>query len=180
MEINLSERNPVLAQFTARLGDLAKNARVELVRGLNAGGDVVRTAVVRDLAEQSGAKYGAVRKTLATVRASESRLSYGLEGTGEFIPLMDFGAKKSSKGVTAAPWGRAQFFQGAFIVKMKSGHEGVFSRVPGLKKIKELWGPAIPREMTRGDTLQHFEESAATVVMPRIMTRINKLIASGA
>ena len=64
-------------------------------------------------------------------------------GRSNRIPLINFGAKGSKKQgvtVTVSKSKGKQRLRHAFVLTMPNGHTGVFARVPGQRKIKELSG----------------------------------------
>lgn len=145
-------------------------------RALNRTGDMAYTRVVRVLAEETGAQQKAVRAALRKQRASHSALRYEIVARGGFIPLRDFGARQTRKGVSAAPWGVRRVFPGAFIVKSKGGH--VFKRT-GKKRlpIEKLWGPSIPRQMLKGATGDTVNALVASHFVPRVLHETDREIA---
>jgi len=121
---------------------------------LNRVGDQVFTRVVRVLAGETGAKSSRVRRALGKWRASAGREVYRIVARDQFLSLKEFGPRQTRRGVSAAPWKKRRVFPGTF---MGPG-EHVFrrkgrSRLP----IHKLWGPAIPREMVRGEAKKEVE-----------------------
>lgn len=138
---------------------------VVVVRALNRVGDMVYTRVIRDAADQTGAKQRRVRDVVEKKKAWASSGSvYRIVARDRTMPLRDFAARQVRKGVSAAPWNKRRIFGGTFIVASLDGH--VFRRERGKvvtfskgarkgKKgnpIVKMWGPAIPKEMVRGTT----------------------------
>lgn len=108
-------------------GDEAPQA---LRRAINHTGDKVRTAMVRELAAQTGLKVGLTRRALKTTRASDGGLSgfvagagsldYVIKAKGSDIGLRYFKPVERGAGVVATVAGRKMFAAGAF---KKSGPE---------------------------------------------------------
>lgn len=170
--VNLTVDHGELQSMLGRTIQLSRRGNEELRRGLNAGGAKVKTQVQRAVATQMGIGYGAAGKTMAATPArAGGTMEYTIKSVGQWVPLMAFGARAGTAGVYATPWETRRLFPHTFIATMSSGHTGVFTRIAG-KKIKELWGGAVPREMLRGESLATFEHSAADVVMPAIMSRL--------
>lgn len=165
-------------QLATKLASIGKNIAPALVRAVNHTGDKARTQVVRALVKQTGTKYGAVRKVLSTRLASSSRLVYRIIGSGGYMSLKEFGARQTSKGVSAAPWGKRRVFPHTFIVPSLGGH--VFER-RGRQRlpIRKLWGPAIPKEMLKDQSRQAFETTVATELPARVEHEIGAIL-SGA
>lgn len=98
--------------------------------GINDTFGKARTQVVRALVQQTGAKYGDVRKALTYKRAHIGNLEASIKGRGPYMPLRMF--KPSVKVVTlynvstkrkaryqvvsASPWGVRRQFPGMFMV----------------------------------------------------------------
>jgi hypothetical protein len=71
MQLIISARDQVLARYGNQLSALGEGqARTTLSRALNHEGDKGRTQVKRALVKQTGRRYGAVNKAMATTRAT--------------------------------------------------------------------------------------------------------------
>ena len=67
----ISAQDQILARYGNQLAVLSeRQARTALSRALNHEGDNGRTQVKRALVKQTGIKYGAVNKAMATIRAT--------------------------------------------------------------------------------------------------------------
>ena len=126
--------------------------------------------MVREVSRDLGLKVGTVRDEVkvaearpgANVTAVElSTLTARVSVSGKRIPLIEFGARGPQpsrgrgRGVTARLKGGKGRYPHAFIVRLKSGHVGVFERVPDSKRhgpkpnrsqlpVFELRGPSLP------------------------------------
>jgi hypothetical protein len=144
-----------------------KIANAIVPRALNHVGDIARTQVKRELAKQTGLTVTVVDKSTRTVRAIPARHSYELVATGKQIPLREFAARQTRRGVSARPWGQRRVFPGTFVVRALGGH--VFRRVGRARlPIVKLWGPSLPRELLRGKVPDVFEQ----VVRDRLPDRL--------
>lgn len=152
----------------------------------------VRKVATDKLKEVIGKELGlgasGLKKSIKMYRASAraGRLQGRLVPSGKHLPLINFKARKTSKGVSHSAWGRRQIAKGAFIAKMPGGHKGVYRRVPaGYAKrhtkgrpttstpnlpIKEMFGPSIPREFINKRVLWGME-SAARKAWPKNFQR---------
>lgn len=128
-------------------------------RALNKVIDQVKTAAAR---EMRGAGYklkvSDIKKGLKTSRASPSMLTATVKASGRPIPLVQYGARPTAKGVSVDVLHGRKVIAGAFIATMSNGHKGVYVRVGKLHKkvskggramwsglpIKELFGPSVP------------------------------------
>ncbi|WP_454919230.1 hypothetical protein [Xanthobacter sediminis] len=126
-----------------------------------------KTQVGRALVPQTGLKYGAVGKDLRQVSASPSRPEAILNATGAYHRLSEFGARRGAGGVSASPWAVGRTFPRTFFVGAYSG--GVFRRQgPDRFPLKQLWGPAVPKEMPQGSSLAAWDRVLATELPVRI------------
>lgn len=165
-----------LANLIGAAGDQVPHA---IRRGLNKTGDKVRTVVVRSLAKQTGAKYGAVKKALKVTRADYRDLKYTIAARGSHIPLRDFGPRRTKKGISAAPWNNRQVFDHTFFIRAWGGH--VFARV-GQKRgpVHKLWGPSIARELVRGEAAAAFITTAAADLPSSIAHELGAILSGAA
>jgi len=170
VEVEIDTRD--LARFENLFRQIGNQAPNAIRRAINWTGDKARTQVVRVLAKQTGAKYGAVRRAMLTKRATYGRLAYRIVAFGGFMSLKDFSPRQRRDGVSAAPWGKRRIFVHAFIAPTMGGH--IFVReVHGGKRVgrlpvRQLFGPAIPREMMQGDTREMFLRTVDAQLIPRV------------
>lgn len=115
-----------------------------IVRSLNRAAVSTRTLMVRSVAADLGIKQKDV--PIAVRNASASRLEAQVIASGKRIPLIKFSARQTKRGVTARLKGGAGKYPNAFIATMPTGHQGVYQRRPGARRlpIYELFGPSIP------------------------------------
>jgi hypothetical protein len=145
-------------------------------RAVNWVGDKAATQVTRALAKQTSAKYGAVRKALRRDRANYGRMVYRIVATGAHIPLRDFGARQTRKGVSAMVWGKRRVFPHLFIVAPRGGGQ-VFARVgKGRLPITKRWGPALPLELVKDATAAVFLETVRLQLPDRVGHEINAIL----
>lgn len=135
------ERVPNVA---ARLQAYPDKATRALVRALNRGINSAQTFMAQKLAKDLGMKNKDVREKLVLQEANKNRLSARLAASLNRIPIMDFNARQTSRGVSYKLAGSRGFIPSAFIATMGSGHTGVFVRA-GRKRlpIDERFGPSI-------------------------------------
>jgi len=146
-------------------------------RGLNRAGGKVRTKVIRALRDQTGAKYGAVKKALRTKKASYNRLEYRIEASGQHISLKEFGARQTKKGVSAAPWNQRRIFPHTFGPRIGKLGGHVFVRTTKDRRpLEKLWGPAIPKELVKGETEAAFYASVFVEVPAAILHELEAIL----
>lgn len=165
------------------LGD--KEMRKVTNRAVNRAGDMARTKVRRELARQTGLKYKVIKHALKTKRSSWSTLEYRITARGGDIALKYFSPRETSKGVTAAPFGKRKLFPGTFMkagwwpnrVVNPSWNGHVFKRVGNEKSPieKEVSGVSIPNEMVQGASKDVFQSTVARVLPQRIEHEIKRL-----
>lgn len=171
-----------------RKGDLAKaHARIEaaIARGLNEGGDKVRTRVQRGLKTQTNVKaYRSItsrmRSTRAFAEGSRSEgsvggaLTYSIIATGKGIPITEFPVTVTLKGVDAKSWGVDHLFKRSFKEKFKGALRARLG--PARHPIRALYGPSLPKELGKGDIPTIFYASAAEFVPPAIVKHLAKAL----
>lgn len=131
-------------------------------RAINRTLTTVRAAAAREIATDIGVPATAVKKALAVTKARFRHLEGLITITGRRIPLSALRptgpepSRGKGQGVSYALGGSRRRIREAFLATLKSGHRGVFRRVPpSLRKsrgawsknlpIIELFGPSIPR-----------------------------------
>jgi hypothetical protein len=140
-----------------------------IARGLNEGGDKVRTQAQRALQKQTGlVRYGSVTKRTRTARAFPGGLSYSIIVSGkpatkpsEFRTRVTTGP---GGGVTIWVWGVAHKFKRSFQQKMKGGLRMRLdaSRLP----VRGFDGPNLAKEAVKDQTAEAFFRTAGAVVAP--------------
>jgi hypothetical protein len=144
-------------------------------RVLNHVGGTARTKVKSTLAKQMGLPAGPVDARLITKRAYPGHQSFEITAAGRPIPLAEFDARQTRRGVSARPWGQRRVFPGTFIVQSLGGQ--VFRRAgrPRLPIVK-LWGPSLPREMLRDEVPKVFFEEVHTKLRIRLTHELRRVL----
>lgn len=128
------------------LAGYRNGARTVLRRSLNRTLTPVRATAAREVAADLKLRVGTVRKSLAMRRATNAVLRALVEASGRRIPLIEFRARQTRRGVTYDLGRGRGLAEHAFVAVMRSGHRGVFRRVGKSRlPIVELRGPSIPR-----------------------------------
>jgi hypothetical protein len=147
----------VLAGMRSMTQDVTQRATV---LALNRSIDRAYTEAAR---EARGVGYnvriGDIKALLRRNRASAASQIATLTASGKPIPLIKYGARQTSRGVTVQVLNGRKLIPGAFIATMPSGHTGVYVRDPHAKHkkvkraghtswhalpIRELFGPSVP------------------------------------
>ncbi len=176
MTIRMDLDGPGLTHFgraLAALGDEAK-ARMALSRAINKASARAYTQVKRSLAKQVGAPQARVLRAGAVRRipASASRLESCITSRGGYTGLKDFRARQVRRGVSAAPWGARRLFRSTFIVPRLGGQ--VFKRAAN-RKLKGVYGPAVPKELVQNETAEAFRTTVETVLPAELDRQIRGL-----
>ena len=140
-----------------------------IARGLNEGGDRVRTQVQRALHKQSGlVKDGSVTKRARTAPAFPANMNYSIIVSGkpatkptEFRTRVTTGP---GGGVTIWLWNRAHKFKRSFQQKLKGGLRMRLdaARLP----VRGFDGPNRAEEAVKDQTAEAFFRTTAAVVAP--------------
>jgi hypothetical protein len=163
MQVVISARDQVLARYGNALAALGeRQARTALSRALNHEGDKGRTQVKRALVKQTGIKYGAVDKAMATVRSTPATLTYTLKARGDETNIAWFGGLQRRKGVSAAPWNKRRIFARSFIVP-RFGRAFIRTSKKRLP-IRPLYGPNLARELVKDSSAAAWQSGVANIV----------------
>jgi hypothetical protein len=142
-----------------KLGATRVGATEAITRALNKTAITARAESARSIRDAGyGIKVGSVKGSISIRRATEQELKAVVTATGNPIPLIAYGARQTSKGVSVNVKNGRKVIAHAFIATMASGHKGVFARTGKAHKkvtrggksywsglpIKELFGPSIP------------------------------------
>lgn len=99
-------------------------------RALNRVARQAHTQMAREVAGSYAIKVGDAKKAIRVTRtAGRHSLTAVLTAAGSRLPLMQFRARQTRRGVTVmVRRGERKLVRGAFVATMKSGHTGVFAR----------------------------------------------------
>jgi hypothetical protein len=128
-------------------------------RALNKVIDQVNTAAAREIRDAGyKLKVGIIKKNLTKTRASPGVLVAKLRASGRPIPLINYGARATAKGVSVDVLNGRKVITGAFIAVKSNGQKAVYVRTGKTHKkvqkngraiwsglpLKELYGPSVP------------------------------------
>jgi len=137
MRLDVSETSRAFA-------DIRRRAPRAIVRAQNRAAKSARTVMVRAVAGDMRLKQSVVRNRIMLELARSIGDSAVIVASRRRIPLIQFRARASRRGVRASlPGGKGRYGD-AFIATMRSGHRGVFRR-RGRRRlpIAELHGPSV-------------------------------------
>ncbi len=128
------------------LKGLGRTADKVITRALNRTIKPVESAAVKSLSKDMRLTQKVVRKSFHINRANFATRKAQINVFGKRVPLIDYGARQTKKGVTyKAPKGGRGLVAGGFLSTMRSGHKGVFKRAgKGRLPIQQLYGPSVP------------------------------------
>ena len=134
-----------------------------MVTALNKVGAEVATQAKKELAGATGLKAGIVAKKIGKEKARRGDHEYSIFIKSRYLNVIEFGAKKTKKGVSANVWGKRRIYRGAFIGRgQNSGKRLVFKKVKGSKQIRAVHGASLPREFERQDMAKIFNKKIKT------------------
>lgn len=149
VEVNAKDVLPMLAEAPVTI-------RRASARALNRSIGAARTLMVRSVARDMGLRSSDIRERVRLEQASPDRLTAALHTGTVRLPLKAFNAKGpypslgKGRGVTYRIGQGTRRRETAFLARMASGHEGVFTRVGAARlPIRELFGPSIGRVFLR-------------------------------
>lgn len=135
------------------------------------------TSVSRAIAKESGAKVGRVKRSMWFQPARPERLTAEISVSGRPIPLAEFRAKQTRRGVTANAWGRRKLYKGTFLATMPSGHTGVWKRKNETRlPIEELFGPSFPQIFGEGRVRDEFERTVGERLQVNLARQVDRRI----
>lgn len=147
-------------------------ARRAIVRGLNKTATNVRTSASSAIRKRRALSAKVVRDALAIRKANNQKLVSSIVVTGRPIPLRDYKARQTKKGITAqvSPGKRklvSHRGNAAFFVQKIGGH--VFAR-QGRDRlpIKKLYGPSLPSTFAQEEVRKAWTATAVEVMPKRL------------
>lgn len=147
------------------LGNVQKKyVQKALVTALNKVGAEVVTQAKKELAGATGLKQNVVAKKIKKEKAKKGEETYSIHIKSRYLNAIEFGAKKTKKGVSANIWGKRKIYRGAFIGSGRnSGKQLVFKKSKrNPKRIEALHGASLPREFERQDMAKIFNKKIKT------------------
>jgi hypothetical protein len=171
-----------LKQLVADLARLQRRIPLAIARGLNEGGDKVRTQVRAAMRQQTGlVRLKSVTERSSTIRAFPGKLAYTIVFKGkpttkpnEFVTRVK---KGPGGGVTVRMWGVDHTFPRSFQIAGMTGTDGLRMRLGGPRiPIRGFKGPNLAKEAVKGDVAATFLREADSLVMPMIEKQIARVI----
>jgi hypothetical protein len=149
-------------------------AALAFSRALNHESRKTFTAVKRALRKQTDIPPFMITASTAFRFSSKHHLRTIITGSGRELPLLLFKPSQFSYGVRARVWGRHQVYRSSFIVARFGGN--VFHRTSHKRfPIQKMFGPSVPKEMLKDETLETFERSG-NAIMDRAMHELSRIL----
>ncbi|MCW1838739.1 phage tail protein [Prosthecomicrobium hirschii] len=125
------------------------------------------TTAKRELSRVGGWRQGYIAENSGLTRLGA--LMARIYGRKRETNLVEFGARQTRKGVSAAPWRTRRIFPGTFLVTGKNGNRIVVSRAGKSRlPLDSKYGPSLNRELRKDEvvnpTLARFNERAGLEV----------------
>lgn len=113
-------------------------------RAMNRVGTTMRKEAVNAIADSAKIKKKNIRARMSIRKANRRHLQVVITAGGGVVPLIEYSARKTRRGVTVNVKRGRKLVKGAFISTMKSGHRGVFRRRGRARlKIDEMYSSTV-------------------------------------
>lgn len=164
---------------------LRERHKAAAARALNRGIVSARTAMVQEMANDTGLTSTVLKSAMRTQEARPGgELVARLWVSGKRLPLINFGAKGpepsrgKGRGVTARLGGARNRYESAFIATVGS-HRGVFIRAANLvRKGRGAWSKNLPIVELRGPSLPRVFRKVLPIGLARGQESLAKNLAS--
>lgn len=187
MLVRITSEDDVLRRFHNQLGALgAGEAHKALARAVNRVTTTVHGRVIRAVTKQSSIPrkivVAQIKRKLASVKPGNGPIEGIVWSTGKPISLKYFQPRQLSYGVRAKVQGQWRQYPHAFMgprpgVIAAKLHGNVFVRTSSSRfPIEMLFGPAVPEELVRGESVRVFQQTVALMLPARIEHEIGRLL----
>ncbi len=181
-----------LKKLERQLDRMAARLPQAIARGLNEGGDKVRTQVQRALQKQTSlVKYSSVTSRVRTLRgygASAPKSGVGPIGPGSLSHTIIVAGHPPTKpaefktrvtkgpggGVTILMWDSPHKFKRSFQQKFKGGLRARLG--PARDKIRSFDGPNLAKEAVKDDARAAFFDTVETAIVPAVEKQLMKAL----
>jgi hypothetical protein len=162
-----------LSGWTDLLVKAKAEAPAALSRALNRTGDMVVTAIGRELASETGMGVRDVREHIEADKSSPGNLVYEFTISGEYTSLADYDPHQTREGISARPWAHRRTFPGTFMGPNEQVYRRLFeTRLP----IKKLYGPNLAVEFGRGNSEAVAREKVRQVMPVRLAHELSRVL----
>jgi hypothetical protein len=162
-----------VSQVLKNIGEIPRGpAKRAIIRGLNKTATNVRTSASSAIRKKRALSAKVVRDAMAIRKATAQRLTSSIVVTGRPVPLRDYKARQTKRGVTVlvTPGKRTLVqHQGnkAFVISKIGNH--VFAR-EGKERlpVKKLYGPSLPSTFVQQEVRAAWTATAQEVMPKRL------------
>jgi hypothetical protein len=176
--------NRVIAEAQRNTRDVRS---VAVPRALNKMIDQVKTGSSRAIRDKGyKLKVSTIKKSLKITRATAGSLTARVTASGRPIPLQEYSARQTAKGVSVDVLNGRKVVAHAFIATMPSGHKAVLVRMGKTHKktrrgdramwsglpVKQLFGPSVPDGMANAEV----QEALQRLVLEKFPTILRQQI----
>jgi len=179
MELKIDARD--LEKLVKAVERLQKQIPAAIARGLNEGGDKVRTQVQKVLQKQTSVvRYASVTSRVRTVRAFAGpggASSYDIVVNGKPTKMFEFKTtvtKGPGGGVTAFMWNKAHKFQRSFQGSGKLAGQLTMRTVGPRLPLRSFDGPNMAKEAVKDESAAAFFATAETAVPEAVLKHLAK------
>ena len=155
----------------------SRGVRDATSRALNKAAAQTKTQASKSIRQIRNLKAGTVNKQMRVRKASRVKAESAVIATGAAIPLRDYGARQTARGVTfRVNKGKRSLLRGAFIVRSIGQH--VFTRkgkkrLPIIKRV----GPSLPSTFIRKEVVRAMRGKVREVYPRLIKKEVEREIA---
>ncbi|WP_336801794.1 hypothetical protein [Kaistia sp. MMO-174] len=205
MEIEISLKGGALEGWARAFREMPTKAKREFENGLSDGGLKLRTQVRLALRAQMSTRTAAPINQRTPSKLDRSGLTFTIYGVGKGLPINAFPVRMSRSkramvrwsprqhwrlqprdaagrfgkiedtpdaAVSAMVWGSLHAFQRSFV-----GPRGPRAIRGGEKgRVRQLYGPAVSKELNRDQSLAAFQRGIAEIIEPSIARRLAALL----
>jgi hypothetical protein len=192
MRINIDTRD--LAKLTKLIERMETEFPLAIARGLNEGGDKVRTQVQRALKTQTGlVRYSSVTSRVRTARAyatgngalsgigpsRPASLSYAMFVSPKSTKIFEYKTKVKKGpggGVTAWLWGAAHVFKRSFAGSGELAGKLKMRTEKGRLPLRSFKGANLAKEAVKDASAEAFFSTVETAIAPAMFKHLMKLL----
>lgn len=159
--------------------DQKKNIPIALSQTINKTVKKARTEADKEIRKELNLPKKRVFKGLTIFKSNRRKLVGRLVASGGAIPLIDFKARQTKKGVgfkVKKEKGR-RLLKGAFIATMRNGHRGVFTRSTKSRlPIKEAFSTSIPQAFSNKKIKESLVKLGGSFFFPEFGRNLGRLL----
>lgn len=190
IDVSVNVKEYQINKLNRYLDGIKRGVPKALKNGINETAKSAKNILVDVMNQESTISKAAIRSSLKTYKATQSRPSAEIVISGKRIALSKFGAKANpnthdisykitkTKGKQTIKYNKVT--NRVFIQTMPSGHKGVFFSEYKSRTLKELRGPSLPRFFQKTNKInKEAKKHIKANLWKNILAAAKKLIAKG-